>query len=1095
MRLHRSNLPSRLVDRLCAVIAEPVGDPLAPECIVVQGKGMERWLSMQLAARLGIWANPEFPFPQNLLARAFTALLGPGDAGEIYAPDNLVWSVAAALMELSADAAFEPLQSYLESAGTQTAKRRVQLAERITWVFDRYLTHRPGLIERWERGEEQHWQAKLWRLLYDRHGPHHFAARARAFVAAAGVHRGRLENFPRRVSLFGVSSLPPIYLEALQALSQLTELHLFILSPSKEYWAEIRSRREIWRSRVADLIGGAEADLDLAQGHPLLASLGTLGRDFQALLEGICTYEESEEDLYVDPAAGGEASLLASLQADVLHLRPPSPATDDGSIRIHACHSPLREIEVLRDQLLGLFEADPTLEPRDVVIMTPSVETYAPFVEAVFDGDPKDGGRIPCRIADRRARAAEAVIDVFGCLLELIPGRCTAADVLELLAITSIRERFDINEDDLPRLHGWVAAAGVRWGADGAHRAACGQPDTDLNTWRFGLDRLLLGYAMPGGGRELFAGILPCDEVEGGDAVLLGRLCAFGAALFSLRAELQAPRALPAWREVLDAALERLVMITDDNAHQHQMIREALEEMATGAERAGYGEALDLATVWRQLERRCQRALPSYGFLSGGVTFCDLVPMRSIPFRVVCLVGLDDEVFPRREERLSFDLMTRHRQLGDRDRRDDDRYSFLEAVLAAREHLVITFLGQGIADNAQLPPSVVLADLLDTLGEAIGRDDRAGRQPFVVRQPLQAMSPRYFGAGEDERLFSFSHSLCSAAQRRLLPPVDPVPFAARALPPVVRERRITIDDLERFFSHPVRALLRGRLGIWIDAGVETIEEREPVSLTGIEWFRAGEALLSRVLTGEPVASTLPALTASGLLPHGTAGRLAFRDLCPVVEDVGRAVVPLLTAAPLDPVAVDLTLDDTRLVGLLGVQPNGQLDYGFRRVGAARELRVWIRHLVLNLVAAQGGAADHLTESAVVGLADDKTGAEVVTFTAVADPAPLLADLVRLYWLGHRVPLPFFPAAARAFVAAGDDTKGLEAARKVFAESRFTPFAEGADPHVRLAFGDRDPLVSGSGIVAAADLGAGDPSALDFSALAAAIFTPLLAHRS
>jgi len=1109
MHVHRSNRTERLLDVLAEVVARPLGNANAPECIVVQGKGMERWLSMQLAQRFGVWANPLFPFPRKLIERAITAVLGPdGAPSACFEPETLMWTIADLLPTYLAQAEFAPIRAYLTD--DEHGTKRIALAQRIADTFDQYVVYRPQMVIEWERGAGARagtdWQAVLWRALVARHGATHVAARAAAFLTA--VPTTPPSDFPTRVSLFGISTLPPLHLQLLAALCTHVEVHLFVLSPSREYWADIQSQRQAIRAQAR--VGVGSDTLHFTEGHPLLASLGRLGRDFQQVLEATGDYEEPDADLYHDPGTG---SALATLQSDILKLvhrergRDPAPLLarrDDESIRVHACHSPLREVEVLHDQLLAAFDADHTLEPRDVVVMSPAIDTYAPLIEAVFGGASEP--HIPYRIADRGVRATEEVVDAFATLLTVLRGRMTATGVLDLLGLEVIRARFGITGEDLDVLRTWIAQSGIRWGIDDADRAAAGQPCVRENTWRFGLDRLFLGYAMPGDDRTLFHDVLPYDDVEGTAAELLGRLADFCEAFFALRANLEWPRSPGAWRDALSSALERMVASTHQTADQHQRIRSALADLAARAERAGFSDTVHLDALRTQLDITLQRSSSSHGFLAGGVTFCALVPMRTIPFRVVCLLGMSDDAFPRAERPFGFDLIAQRPLPGDRSARDDDRYVFLEALLSARQRLIITYVGQSIRDNTEIPPSVVVSELLDTLDESFRvAEDRCGelalprdaaqpalREHVVLHHPLQPFSPRYFG--RDSQLFSYAANYCDGARALVQPRRSVPPFLAAPLPPPHDlGPTVELDDLVRFFEHPSRAFLQRRLQLFLGSDTPVLADREPMELDALAVWEIGHRLLERSVRGDDLSVAFAAIRASGTLPLGVAGECVYADLRPAVELIGGKARDLMTGGRCPPVEVDAAVGDWRITGVLrNLWRTGQVRYQFSRLGGRHELGVWIRHLVLNLLAPPCCA----TDSFVLGRpANDPS--IVVRFHPVADPAALLQDLLQLYRLGQTLPLLLFPRTSRVYANAarsgGSDDGGhraFAAARAAFDPKKFSPVpAEGEDVYVQQLFGDRDPL--NPAFRCFADDGSLTPT---FAALARTVFEPLLAHR-
>ena len=1092
MYVHRSNRAEELVRVLAEVVATPSGDPFAPECIVVQGRGMERWLSLELARRHGVWANPDFPFPRHLVLRALDAVLGPPAAdGDLFEPESLRWAVARLLPELAEAPAFAPIRRYL--ADDERGIKRVQLADRIARCLDQYVVFRPGMVLGWERGADDHWQAQLWRRLVGTYGgASHMAARATAFFTQ--VRAGaRPQSFPHRVSLFGLSTLAPLYVEIFAALAAHVEIHLFVLSPSQHYWGELRSRRDALRDALRHGASGAsiEAQFPAVEGHPLLASLGRLGRDFQAVLESRVDYQEPDDDLYRDP---GTATLLAAVQSDILNLvHRGSPAdaprlvleADDESIVIHVCHSPMREVEVLHDHLLALFDADPTLEPHDVVVMAPDIDTYAPFIAAVFGTGPDGQPRIPYGIADRKVRSTDEVIDGFLAVLGILDGRMTATAVLDLLGREPVRAQFGLVGEDLDLVRTWVAESGVRWGEDAAHRAAVGQPAHTEHTWRFGLDRLLLGYTMPGADRRCFAEVLPYDDVEGSAADVLGRLAQFCDTLFTQRRALAAPRPLPQWRDDLARLLDAMLAVTDRTADQHQRLRRELDAVVTQATAAGFDAAVDLETVRLQLEAALERDAPGRAFLSGGVTCCALVPMRSIPFRVVCLLGLNDAVFPRGQRPASFDLIAQRPQPGDRSARDDDRYLFLEALLSARDSVILTYIGHNVRDNADLPPSVVVSELLDTLeASAVGARDR-----LVIPHPLQPFSPRCFGADIDARAVSYARPYFEGAQALRGTRIEAPTFVPAPLPVRSEERVVTVDELIRFLRHPVRAFVETRLGVGLDTATEDLADREPLELNKLESWHIGDRLLRQAVDGADLGCAEAQVRAAGHLPAGALGHDAFETVRPDVEAIAARWRALAGPAALEPIVVDQVIDDTRLTGVLRpLYPAGLIQAQFSHLGGGQELALWVRHVVLNACAAGGGPR----ESYLVGRAAE-TGADVVRFRPLDAPEDLLRTLLRLYWLGQTLPLPLFEKTSRLYADALRKGKSadeaLDKARQEFDRrpQRGQPGGESYDINVRQVYGDCGPL---------------DPQfqplvsdvAADFGTVAVDVFGPLLAHR-
>jgi exodeoxyribonuclease V gamma subunit len=1061
VHVHRSNRTERLVDALERLVRKPIGDPFARECIAVQGRGMERWLAMELASRLGVWANPDFPFPRRLVDRVLETTAGStARDGAAFEPERLLWSIRGLLPELTERPEFAPIRTYL--AGDDRGVRALQLADRIADTFDHYVVHRPDLVLLWERGggDPRDWQPLLWRALVERLGSSHVAARARTFLEAAAEGRVDVRRLPERISLFGLSTLPPLYVEVLAALSRHREVHLFLLTPSREYWAQIRSQRQIVRelARSGATPEDARERLHLEVGHPLLASLGRLGREFQEVLERTADYVEDEEDLYEEPVS---PTALATLQSDILALRyrvaPDGPGrlplrADDESIRIHSCHGPMREVEVLHDQLLALFEEIPDLEPHEVVVMTPDIDGYAHAIEAVFGSA---SSAIPYRISDRGPRAAAEVVDAFERVLDLLASRMRAPEVLDLLGIAAVRNRFGIAAGDLDLLKEWITGSEIRWGVDAEHRAAVGQPALAQNTWRFGLDRLVLGYALDDP-EALFGGALPSPDVEGTAARLLGSLVALLETLFRWRERLAEERSAREWRADLAELVAATIADDPTTADQVHGLTAALSEVAECAAGAGFDAPLALEAFRVQLDRELRRRSSTHGFLARGVCFCELVPMRTIPFRVVCLLGMSDGAFPRTERPLGFDLMARRPRLGDRSAREDDRYLFLEALLAARERLLISYVGQGIRDNGVRPPSVVVSELIDALDETFCDTGEDGvKRRIEVKQPLQAFSARYFDLAADRRWFSFRDADRRAAAALAGVPSPRPPFLVAPLPSEPVDE-VELDDLVEFFRRPVRAFARLRLDLRTTREAARIASREPLDLDALERWTIGWQMLEGLLRGASLDSVLARLRASGKLPPGTPGLLAFRARLPEVEAAVAAASRYLQAPLVAPVELDREVEGVRVSGrFTDLRRDGRVEVHFSLLGGRQDIRPWVRHVFLCL-----GAPEGIAPSTVVVGRGKPGGPTAIRFGALANAEEIARDLVRLYRAGQREPLPLFPDASRAFAETdrktGDQARAYAAAARAYDHPRNErPLIRDLD--VELLFRGRDPV--------------------------------------
>ena len=1032
LTIHHSNRLEALVDALASVTREPLESPFSTEIVVVQSRGVARWLALRLADASGVCANVRFPFPTAYAWELYRAVCGDIPEQSAFAPEVLAWRILGVLPELESTPAFAPVRDYVRG----DALRRSGLATRLAALYDEYLVYRPDWIAAWEKGDAPHWQGRLWqRLALDAATPHRAALHAQLLRT---LDKGDAAALPQRVSVFGAPALPPALLQLFGALGRKIEVHLFVQNPCREFWGDIRDPAAIARSALAR---SPEARY-LESGNRLLASLGKQGRDFFDLLAGIDAEGIEQTDAFVEPRG---SSLLASIQAQILELRERTAeaprivvAKDDRSLQVHSCHSAMREVEVLHDQLLALFAAHPDVEPSDVVVMTPDIETYAPYVEAVFGTATP---RIPFSVADRSAERSSTLAATLMALLALPGSRFEAHRVLGLLDEAAVRRRFRLSEADLETVRRWVGEAQIRWGIDGAQRAVFGVPPTHEHTWRFGIERLLLGYALPAQGERLFAGVLPYDEIEGSLGEVLGRFASFAEAAIALDAELRDPRPVARWCDALHRILADFFDASEERAEELEAVRSAVAAIESESRAAGFRDAVPLAVVLETLRDRLES--PGRAFLSGGVTFCAMVPMRSLPFEIVCMIGMNDRAYPRVRRRDGFDLMAEDFRKGDRSRRDDDRYLFLEAIVNAGRCLYVSYTGRHIREDTVIPPSVLVSELVDYVAHGYDAESGDVRSQLVTEHPLQAFSPRYFEGGD--RLFSYSEPLARAAAAAGRGTRTPEPLLAAALPPPdPLERTIGLDELVRFFRNPARHLFENRLGVRLEAADEELDSREPFALDGLPLFKLKERLLDLRLR-EETHDGLALARAGGVLPHGALGEALFESESAVVDRVAERASRFMPDALLDPHAFELRSEHLTLTGALTrMSSEGMLIYRVAKASAHVRVNAWIRHLALNAFAPRGVARISRC------IAQDA----VLTYAPVADARERLVELLDLYWAGLQRPLKFFPRTACEYAKHGEINYKVQV---VWTGAYPDYRGEANDAYFALAFRGADPL--------------------------------------
>jgi exodeoxyribonuclease V gamma subunit len=1052
MFLHQSNRLEALFAQFHAVLGQPPDDPLAPEIVVVHNQGMAQWVAQQLALSAGIAANVQFPLPARFIWDLMQRVTGTLPEEDRFRKSVLRWRIAALLPDLAGDPAFAEIAAYLRDDGNGVKAQ--QLASRISDVFDQYQVYRTDMLTRWEQGGDDHWQARLWRALTADGLPPR-ARLTEQFQALLGADSDAVlppAALPRRVHLFGLNSLAPTHLESVARISRHSEVHLYHLSPCRHYWGDLVSARQRARMRkknqenqgeAADAPDVSEAfdasDSYYEQGHPLLVSLGRTGQDFfrQLLdcdLEDIDLYQESEQ-----------SHLLAALHNDILDLRdraaegeqPYLLEAGDRSIQFHCCFSPLREIQVLHDRLLDLFQVHPDLTPGDVLVSAPDIGLYADAIAGVF-GEAAQERRIPWSIADQSLAREQPLARCFLDLLALFSGRFTAPAVLALCETPALLRRFGLDPAILPRLHAWVRDAGIRWGLDASHRRELDVPAGNSHSWRFGLDRLLLGYLM-GDCREPYAHLLPYGNLGGSESAELGGFVRLIDTLAQWRLRLRQPCPAEEWCAALLRLLDDCFEPEEEGL---QPLREAINNLRADCRLADHHAPLAPAVIAECLETALSQPDGGQPFLSGRVTFCNMVPMRSVPFRAVCLLGLNDQDFPRSQHPVAFDLIASQPRLGDRNRRNDDRYLFLEALLSARDVLYLSWVGRNQRDDSLAPPSVVVSELRDYLDQSCRVADAAEviatrvSEHLTTLHPMQPFSRRCFNG--DAATASYNPSWLPADRL-----VEPTPFLSAPLPaPDEEQRRVDLQQLARFWRHPVRCFLEQSLGLNLRAEAAAVEESEPFVLDSLQQYQLRRETILERLSGLPVDQILGNLEGAGSLPQGGFGRVQFAGIAASSDQFADQLRPLL-ASPLPPLEIDRIIGPFRLTGWLGdLHPEGRVTWRTGALKGADLIELWVYHLCLNLLAPAG--LPHCSLHLARDKAQANTPARLVRLKPVADPEPQLLQLLERYWQGLSQPLPFFPETGLAWARAAGTGKEEARARQIW-ESGFQRNGEGDDP--------------------------------------------------
>ncbi|EPV8938597.1 exodeoxyribonuclease V subunit gamma [Escherichia coli] len=1051
---------------------ERLDDPFEPEMILVQSTGMAQWLQMTLSQKFGIAANIDFPLPASFIWDMFVRVLPEIPKESAFNKQSMSWKLMTLLPQLLEREDFTLLRHYLTD---DSDKRKLfQLSSKAADLFDQYLVYRPDWLAQWETGhlveglgEAQAWQAPLWKALVeytDELGQPrwHRANLYQRFIETLESATTCPPGLPSRVFICGISALPPVYLQALQALGKHIEIHLLFTNPCRYYWGDIkdpaylaklltRQRRHSFEDRELPLFRDSEnagqlfnSDGEQDVGNPLLASWGKLGRDYIYLLSDL---ESSQElDAFVDVTPD---NLLHNIQSDILELenravagvnieefsrsdnkRPLDPL--DSSITFRVCHSPQREVEVLHDRLLAMLEEDPTLTPRDIIVMVADIDSYSPFIQAVFGSAPADR-YLPYAISDRRARQSHPVLEAFISLLSLPDSRFVSEDVLALLDVPVLAARFDITEEGLRYLRQWVNESGIRWGIDDDNVRELELPATGQHTWRFGLTRMLLGYAMESAQGE-WQSVLPYDESSGLIAELVGHLSSLLMQLNIWRRGLAQERPLEEWLPVCRDMLNAFFLPDAETEAAMTLIEQQWQAIIAEGLGAQYGDAVPLSLLRDELAQRLDQERISQRFLAGPVNICTLMPMRSIPFKVVCLLGMNDGVYPRQLAPLGFDLMSQKPKRGDRSRRDDDRYLFLEALISAQQKLYISYIGRSIQDNSERFPSVLVQELIDYIGqshylpgdEALNCDESEARVKahLTCHHTRMPFDPQNYQPGNLQSYAREWLPAASQAGKAHSEFVQPLPFT---LPETV-----PLETLQRFWAHPVRAFFQMRLQVNFRTEDSEIPDTEPFILEGLSRYQINQQLLNVLVEQDDAERLFRRFRAAGDLPYGAFGEIFWETQCQEMQQLADRVIAC--RQPGQSMEIDLACNGVQITGWLPqVQPDGLLRWRPSLLSVAQGMQLWLEHLVY---CASGGNGESR-------LFLRKDGEWRFPPLAAEQALHYLSQLIEGYREGMSAPLLVLPESGGAWLktcydaqndAMLDDDSTLQKARTKFLQA-------------------------------------------------------------
>jgi len=1105
LQIKFSNRFERLQDALLDAMASPPESPFVGEEIIVPSAAIRRQVELAAADRFGVCSNVRFSFLAQWLWRQIGHVVAVSEISPFTTP-VLTWRVLGIFGEQKFVAGHPPLAGYLRHADEVM---RYELAARTAALLEHYLTYRPDWLASWLAGkpaningidaarrDDERWQGALWRRIArdlgtdSRHPSVVFFDAMTEMGADAPARAG----LPAAAHVFCLPTTPPLYLDILHRLALWIDLRLYVLNPCREYWFEIVDSK-----RLSYLAASSRADHHEI-GNRLLASWG---RQTQAHIDLLL---QDNSAAVVDDAdfipSDGE-SLLARVQNAILDMTDLARGSvtltvADRSVEVHVCHSLTRELEVLQDQLLALFAGPHPPRPSDILVVTPDLEAAAPLIDAVFGNTPKSH-EIPYTLTGRPASALNPCAQALLAVLGVATSRFLASAVFELLQQPIIARRFGIGNAELEAIHAWISGSGIRWGIDGRHRGELGLPAVDRHSFSDGLDRLFLGYALPASAAVPLNERLAAGNPEGSAALALGSFREFVRQLERVHTDLAQPKTPPQWRQTLLGVIDNFIAPVGDEIDDQRETAAGIHDLHANMTHGGLSEVLAVDIVRTALQTLLDD--PTRGGMPGGaVTFASMTSLRNLPYRFVCALGLNDGAFPSTQRPSEFDLLARDPRRGDRQRRIDERNVFLDLLLAARERLYLSYTGRSVRDNSPLPPSVLVAELLDYCAAAIDQPPfapaslQAARQRLTVEHPLQPFSADYFKPDGDPRRRSFNDEYCEALKQQLAAPSDspaskPIEAPAAAQEPATGDEddawepqekffalplakagpefhEVTLDNLVRFFRNPCRYLLRERLGIVLPEGDEELQDDEPFVSDRPARDALAQRVLPRLFEGDTLAGLRAYARAGTEYPAGSLGDLELEQELQRLTYFARALAPVLAEPKLDPVSatIELAIDGEpwRLTGGFGdLRRSGLVRYRYDDARASDYLKGWIDHLFVNAIAPPEVARQTTWHS--------RDGHYVVP--PVEDAHAQLAALLALYRDGLDRPIHFFPRSAWTYIV---NDESLSKAGSAWRSTRSRPYGEDRDPAYHLAL-----------------RGVDEPLDAEFVECATTVFAPLL----
>jgi exodeoxyribonuclease V gamma subunit len=1017
---YSGNQLTALADLLSDLLkSQKPADPFLPQTILVPNRDSAKWLQLQLSDKMGIAANYRFMMPAewhwNQIREIYPDLpkVLPSD------PEPMKWTLFSLLSRPEVLKRFSRLYNYIsEQTESMRESATLKLSRQLASVFDQYLIYRPELILKWDAGKtgsgDEKWQGDLWKLLTEEWNKtfqspicHH---KAKLFEIAENQFKHKKNVLGSALFVFNPGLIPSSIARFLEVYSENHPVYLF----------QNRLTESICKEYECSILNSlADEAFSIDSIYKFISDEGK---------NEFCDFHS--------------ASILNEVKSRITNNKPDEKYEYDvdESIQVRSCHSPLREIETLHQFLLERFETDPALKPDDVLVVTPDLTPYEKMIDAVFGV--QEGGipEIPYRTPSSGFQESLQITNTFLEYVDLLTSRFRFDDVFDLFQSKPVLERFEISESDASKVKEWLEDNYIIWGIDEDHRKEWGQPEQKTHTWKRALQRIwdgdIIGSHKVGQlGFERYEGVKTITDRD--RWAIFNRFFNF---LNDARQIVKHQKSASQWCDLLTRWASELFSDSVFSGGAGIALKSGIESLRSQFEASSSVNKLPFNIIRSELEAVLVDRKGKSARFTDGVTFSSMVPVRGLPFKMIAMIGLNEENFPRKQNAPDFDLMNQNPRVTERDRKKEDKALFLESVMAAGEIFYCSYIGQSKVDNEHLPPSPILSEWIDYLSRITGFK----QERWVQHEAISGFSPNAFKNGKNYSKKYYNSMLSTISE-----PSDRkggIQFRNQ----IEKEQTgndIDLIDLIRFFTKHPDWFLRNKFNARLR---DTEDERDEFSLSVLEKHQLFRQIFSWRLSGIETEQIQPIVLDSGIVPAGWSGRKKFNDLSESVDAALQVLEELDIKPELSHIDINIRLKDNRLTGIVENYSNSklvQINPSSKRGGNL--FKAWLNHLAVQ-------ASGLFENTGTRFICDLKKGEpKMITFNPVDEPLKVLQEFINPYRSLSGKPLNFFPDVILEYLEKSPEKepgKALSAAKIKFEGSEYSPFAERDNLSVKLLYG-------------------------------------------